>query len=290
MSRGGDSVTAASVRWLIRQADSLYWDLARSQARLGWRVVNRSTPDPRERRDLHQQVMLDLYEAATRYCPDEAAFSTYAFWWIRAGANDPSARDGAIETPPQMRSTIVKAQSYLAQGHSIEETAALLGRRVSITRKLIAADSVGAIEPSWDMADEDTCVETEAASALRSRMVLEEVRKLPADEARVVTWFYGLGGERRHSYAEISKRAGYSLNWTNRRLRAARIRLEEAIGFRMAASRVIDAIAEGDRLGSADIEWLVRVRAAVKAGDLAPERLALAEQALNAVRSAYASR
>jgi RNA polymerase primary sigma factor len=179
--------------------------------------------------DLIQEGNIGLIEAVDRYDPSRGVrLSTYARWWIRQAIGQAIEKQSQmIRIPAYLFRAIVRFQrlkaSFGAEG--IEETEDLLvAPGLTAERLLRIHETVGNVvsldvplddEESTTLeelvADEEMPTpERAAVLELFREELLEMVEKLPARDAQVLRWRYGLEGPRPLTLAEIGQKLGVS--------------------------------------------------------------------------------
>jgi RNA polymerase primary sigma factor len=199
--------------------------------------------------DLIQEGNIGLIEAVDRYDPSRGVrLSTYARWWIRQAIGQAIEKQSQmIRIPAYLFRAIVRFQrlkaSFGAEG--IEETEDLLvAPGLTAERLLRIHETVGNVvsldvplddEESTTLeelvADEEMPTpERAAVLELFREELLEMVEKLPARDAQVLRWRYGLEGPRPLTLAEIGQKLGVSRERVRQIEERALKRLKEAWG------------------------------------------------------------
>lgn len=198
--------------------------------------------------DLIQEGNIGLIEAVDRYDPSRGGrLSTYARWWIRQAIGQAIERQSQmIRIPAYLFRAIVRFQrlkaSFGAEG--IEETADILVAPGLTTERLLRIrETVGnVISLDMPIDEEDQTLEElvadeEMPTPERAALVelfreelLELVEKLPARDAQVLRWRYGLEGPRPLSLTEVGQKLGLSRERVRQIETRALKRLKEAWG------------------------------------------------------------
>ncbi len=199
--------------------------------------------------DLIQEGNIGLIEAVDRYDPSRGVrLSTYARWWIRQAIGQAIEKQSQmIRIPAYLFRAIVRFQrlkaSFGAEG--IEETEDILvAPGLTPERLLRIHETVGSVvsldvplddEESTTLeeliADEEMpAPERAAVLELFREELLEMVEKLPARDAQVLRWRYGLEGPRPLTLAEIGRKLGLSRERVRQIEIRALKRLKEAWG------------------------------------------------------------
>ncbi len=236
--------------WRMHQGDRLARErLIISHLRLVVSVAKEYGDTGLDTLDLIQEGNIGLIEAVDRYDPRRGVrLSTYARWWIRQAIGHAIERQSQmIRIPAYLFRAILRFQrlkaSFGAEG--IEESEDLLvAPGLTPDRLLRVHETVGNVisldvpldeEESTTLeelvADEEMPTPERAALLELFRdELLEMVEKLPARDAQVLRWRYGLEGPRPLTLAEIGEKLGL----TRERVRQLEVRalkrLKEAWG------------------------------------------------------------
>ena len=195
--------------------------------------------------DLIQEGNIGLIEAVDRYDPSRGVrLSTYARWWIRQAIGKAIEKHSQmIRIPAYLFRAIVRFQrlkaSFGAEG--IEETEDILvapgltAERLLRIRDTLSLDMP--VDEEEELTLEELVADEEMPTPERAALIelfreelLEMVEKLPARDAQVLRWRYGLEGPRPLTLAEIGEKLGLSRERVRQiELRALK-RLKEAWG------------------------------------------------------------
>jgi len=202
--------------------------------------------------DLIQEGNLGLIEAVDRFDPSRGVrLATYARWWIRQAIGQAIEKQSQmIRIPAYLFRAIVRFQrlkaSFGAEG--IEESEDILvapgltaerllriretvGNVISLDTPLGEEEEAESLEEM--VADEDVPTPERAALIeLFREELLEMVGKLPAREAQVLRWRYGLEGPRPLTLAEVGEKLGISRERVRQIEERALKKLKEAWGER----------------------------------------------------------
>ncbi|MGQ9699788.1 MAG: sigma-70 family RNA polymerase sigma factor [Candidatus Bipolaricaulaceae bacterium] len=199
--------------------------------------------------DLIQEGNIGLIEAVDRYDPRRGVrLSTYARWWIRQAIGQAIERQSQlIRIPAYLFRAIIRFQRLKAGfgAEGIEESEDILvAPGLTPERLLRVHETVGNVISLDTPLDEEegTSVEElvadeempppERAALLElfREELLDMVEKLPARDAQVLRWRYGLEGPRPLTLAEIGEKLGISRERVRQLEERALKRLKEIWG------------------------------------------------------------
>lgn len=145
--------------------------------------------------DIHQAALLGLVEAASKYDPTQAKFSTYAYFWIRNHCVDTLRKDNRIGIKDR-------------RGHSLKKNRAR-------KKVIISNNAFTYIEPTDvqydEVGDKVLGVVPEARRVDPNAPILVEelLRFVTPREAQIISMRHGLNGENQLEWKEIAYRMSY---------------------------------------------------------------------------------
>jgi RNA polymerase sigma factor (sigma-70 family) len=183
---------------------------------------------PTDADDLIQQGNLGLWRALHTFKPGEAAFRTYAKWWIRARITKYLRADGDLHPSSGMAeraSSFAEALDWRRQsqpGAGWTDVAAWLELDVESVRKTMESMALVEGGRSWEdveEADHPPSHDTDPADALAAKIDGDALRRtlvhLGPREQQILAMHFGLGGDDGATLAEI----GVAINLSRERVR-----------------------------------------------------------------------
>lgn len=179
--------------------------------------------------DLVQEGVVGLMNAIDRYNPDISKFSTYAVFWIRQAVRRAvCTQDRIIRLPVHMYDRLLKMKRIQSElmSHNIEITEEVLAREMGLsiaqvrevqrlTQETLSLNQILSNEDGGD-AELGDYIEDTNAKIPEDNVINEDVRyridlameSLTPKERNVITLYYGLNTDSRHTLESIGKQMG----------------------------------------------------------------------------------